>query len=144
MPISPTNSSITAGIPEQWSETFNPVAEGLIQGQNPPIATEDMTVAANQNLAAYSPVGFDASGNLIAAVAGTTQAIGLTLRAITTGAAPLHGVGILRAGRLNRDLIAWPASYGTDELKLEAFRGAPTPTNIIVVKVYQGATVAQP
>lgn len=51
---------------------------------------------------------------------------------------------MLRAGCLSMDMIAWPASYNTDERKLEAFRGAPTPTTIVVRKVYLGATVAQP
>ena len=41
-------------------------------------------------------------------------------------------------------MIAWPASYDTDEKKLEAFRGAPTPTNIVVRKVYLGALLIQP
>lgn len=144
MPITPTNRANTAGIPEQWTETFNQLVEGLIQGATPPVVTEDMTFAANQTIPALTPVGFDGSGNLVPAVSGTTAAVGITLIAMTTGALPIKGGPVLRAGRINRDLLNWPASYNTDELKLEAFRGAPTPTNIVVVKVWLGATVAQP
>lgn len=144
MPVQPINRDITAGIPEQWSETFVGINEGLIQGKNPPVVTEDMTAAANQTIPAYTPVGLDASGNLVPAVSTTTPAVALTLRVIVTGAAPLAGVGVLRGGRVNKDLINWPASYDTDEKKLEAFRGAPTPTNFVVVPVPRGATVTLP
>lgn len=134
-----------AGVPSQDSDTINPVAEGLIVGHSPAAVVEDMVIAASQTFAApYAVVGFDGSGNLIPAVSGTTQAIGILLRPVTTGASPLQGQGVLRQGALNMDMIAWPASYNTEEKKLEAFRGAPTPTSIVVKKVVKGATVAQP
>ena len=50
MPITPINRANTAGIPEQWTETFSQLAEGLIQGATPPVVTEDMTFAANQTI----------------------------------------------------------------------------------------------
>ena len=144
MPVQPLNRASTAGIPEQWSETFIGVNEGLIVGSEPRMMTEDMTFAANQTVLARTPVGLDASGNLVPAVSGTTQAVALTLRDVVTGAAPVAGVGVLRGGRLNASVVNWPASYDTEEKKLEAFRGAPTPTNFVVVPVVRGATVALP
>lgn len=134
-----------AGVPRQWTDTINPVAEGLIVGETPAVVTEDMTIAASQTITTpYVPVGFDGSGNLVPAVSGTTQAIGLLLRPITTPASPVQGQPVLRQGCLNMDMIAWPASYDTEEKKLEAFRGAPTPSSIVVRKVRAGSTVAQP
>ncbi len=134
-----------AGVPRQWTDTINPVAEGLIVGETPAVVTEDMTVAASQTITTpYVPVGFDGSGNLVPAVSGTTQAIGLLLRPITTPASPVQGQPVLRQGCLNMDMIAWPASYDTEEKKLEAFRGAPTPSSIVARKVRAGSIVAQP
>ncbi|QTG12348.1 head decoration protein [Agrobacterium tumefaciens] len=134
-----------AGVPRQWTDQINPVAEGLIVGETPAVVTEDMTVAASQTITGvYVPVGFDGSGNLVPAVSGTTQAIGILLRPITTPASPIQGQPVLRQGCVNMDMIAWPASYDTEEKKLEAFRGAPTPSSIVVRKVRAGSIVAQP
>ena len=134
-----------AGVPSQESDTIAPVAEGLIVGPNPATFTEDMTVAASQTITSvYVPVGFDGSGNLVPAVSGTTQAIGVLLRPITTGSSPIQGQPVLRGGRVAMDMIAWPASYDTTEKKLEAFRGAASPTQIVVVQRPQGATVSAP
>jgi hypothetical protein len=140
-----------AGVPSQDSDTINPVAEGLILSHTPAPVIEDMTIAASQTLAGvYNPVGFDSSGNLVPAVWDATyasagvRAIGLTLRPITTGSSPIVGQPILRAAAVNMDMITWPASFDTDEKKLEAFRGAPSPSQFIVKKVRKGATVAQP
>ena len=143
MPINVPYRAQSAGIPSQWSDTIVPVLEGLIVGETPAVVTEDMTFAVNQTIPPFTPVGFDGSGNLIPAVHPTTPAVGLTL----VDLAPINsirGAPVLRAGCLNKDMIAWPASYDTDEKKLEAFRGAPTPTNIVVRKVYLGALLTQP
>ncbi|MGV1944912.1 MULTISPECIES: head decoration protein [unclassified Agrobacterium] len=150
MPINTPYLAHEAGVPGQWSDEINPVREGLIVG-NPDVVTVDMTVAANQTIAVpYVPVGFDGSGNLVPAVYDATyassgvRAIGILLRPITTGASPIQGQPVLIQAGLNMDMIAWPASFDTVEKKLEAFRGAPTPTSIVVKKAYYGATVAQP
>lgn len=143
--LTPPNEPWKAGFPGQSSDQVNPVAQGLIVGETPAVVMEDMTIAANQTIAAmYTPVGYDASGDLIPAEHGVTQAIGILMRPITTGAAPIQGIEVMRQACLNMDLIAWPASYDTDEKKLEAFRGAHTPTAIVVRRVRAGAIVAQP
>lgn len=137
-----------AGFPGQWSDEINPVREGLILN-NPDVVTEDMTIAASQTIVQYTPVGFNASGDLVPALWASdntaVKPVGITLFPITTPAGtPLKGVPILIQGGLNVDMINWPVSFDTIEKKLEAFRGAPTPTNIVVKKAYLGATVAQP
>lgn len=143
MPINTPYLAHEAGVPGQWSDEINPVREGLIVS-NPDVVTVDATVAANQTIAVpYVPVMRDGSGNLVPAVQGT-PAVGILLRPITTPASPVQGQPLLIAGGLNMDMIAWPASYTTEAQKLNAFVGADTPTNIVVKKVYLGATVAQP
>ncbi|MBI1620011.1 head decoration protein [Aquamicrobium zhengzhouense] len=137
-----------AGFPGQWSDEINPVREGLILN-NPDVVTVDMTIAASQTIAEYTPVGLNAAGDLVPAVWAADETavkpVGITLFPITTPAGtPLKGVPILIQGGLNVDMIKWPVSFDTFEKKLEAFRGAPTPTNIVVKKAYLGATVAQP
>lgn len=146
----PTNMPQLAGFPGQWSDTITPVPEGLIVGETPAVVTVDMTIAASQTIPAYTPVGLNSSGHIVPAVhdAGTPanaiKPVGITLYDITTPASPVQGIPVLIQGCLNKDMLAWPASFNTDELKLEAFRGAPTPTSIVVRKVWLGATVAQP
>lgn len=62
------------------------------------------------------------------------QAIGVV--AYATSGTPVQGdmIGVYRAGCFNPDRLTYDASYSTDTLKRMAFEGAPTPTNIIVVK----------
>lgn len=125
--------SATPGLVAQGSDTITAVDIALITGNEPAYMEEDMTVALSQTLAAYTVVGLDGSGNIIPAVLGTTQAIGITLLAVTTpGSGALKAVPILRAACVNPAKLVWDATYDNDEKKREAFRGAPTPTNIIV------------
>lgn len=132
-----------AGVPGQWSDEINPVREGLIVG-NPDVVTVDAVIAANQTITEpYTPVMEDVDGNLVPAVDGT-PAVGILLRPITTGAAPLQGQPLLIQAGVNMDMLAWDDSYDTEAKKLNAFKGAPTPTAIVVKKAYLGATVAQP
>lgn len=143
MPINTPYLAHLAGVPGQWSDEINPVREGLIVG-NPDVVTVDAAVAANQTFAVpYVPVMRDGSGNLVPAVQGT-PAVGILLRPITTGAAPLQGQPLMIQAGINMDMIAWPASYTTEAHKRNAFVGAPTPTAIVVKKAYLGATVANP
>ncbi|PZR90333.1 MAG: hypothetical protein DI537_19145 [Stutzerimonas stutzeri] len=139
----PADYAKTAGIPSQSSDTIAVLLEGLITGSFPEVSTEDMTVAASQTIPAYTPVGLNGSGHIVPAVSGTTQAIGIVVHDVTTGASPITGFPVWRAGVFNPAMLAWPASYNTDELKLEAFRGAPSPTQIIMRPVKSG-TVTLP
>lgn len=142
--ITPPDYTKTAGIPSQGGDTIVVTPEGLVTGSEPGLRSEDMTVAASQTIAARTPLGVDGSGNIIPAVLGTTQAIGFCLIDIaTTSSSTLTGYPITRSGCFNPAMLNWPVSYDTMAKKLAAFRGAPTPTNIIMRPV-KAATVVLP
>ncbi len=128
-----TNLAPLAGIPSQGSDTINATPEGLITGDIPALVTEDMTFAASQTIEAWTVVGLDGTGDIVPAVLGTTAAIGITVcKVVTPASGTKKAAPIYRQGVFNPAMLAWDATYNTDEKKLEAFRGAPTPTNIIV------------
>lgn len=138
-PITAPDRSFMAGVPEQWDQDFGVTKEGLFTGEYPTQFVQDIPVALNQELAAYTPVGKDADGNIVEALRGSAdpaddiQAIGIIMFPVTTGATGALPVGrILRGGCLNPDMLVWPASYTTTAHKLNAFEGAPSPTQIIV------------
>ncbi|MGR9169634.1 head decoration protein [Rhizobium sp. KDH_Rht_773_N] len=140
--ITPPNYADQVGIPYQSSDTIAVALEGLLTGDTPPQGGEDMTVAANQNIPARTPLGLDGSGNIVPAVFGTTQAIGFCLIDIVTGvSSTLTGYPIRRLGVYNPNLLNWHASYDTEEKKLEAFRGAASPTQIIMRRPKTGNVV---
>lgn len=99
--------------------------------------------AGNAVVVAESGSGTSFAG-AATALTGGIQAIGITLYPITTGAGENPGVPILRAACVAKHIVNWPASYTTDAQKLNAFAGAPTPTNIVVREVYFGSTVSAP
>lgn len=140
--ITPPDFAKLAGIPAQSSDQIFRLPEGLITGDYPAKSNEDMTVAASQTIPAYTPVGLDGSGNIVPAVAGTTPAIGFAVHDIVTPAGtPLKAWPIYRTGVFNPDFLNWPASYTTAELKMEAFRGAPSPTQIIMRPIKSASVV---
>lgn len=63
---------------------------------------------------------------------GGVQAIGVTAHAVTLGASGSLNAPTWYSGCFNRDTLVWDASFDTDAKKEAAFRGAPTPTNIII------------
>lgn len=134
--INPRNGDLTAGVAGQSSDVINASPDPLITGDAPALSTEPLPVAATQVLAARTVVGVDASGNVIPAVMGTTDAIGFIMYAInTTGAAAgAVEIEVVRQGVFNPDLLVWDASYATAADKRGAFRGAPSPTAIIIRK----------
>lgn len=131
--LNPPVRAATAGIPTRTDYDVPATHVALMAGDSPEVFVEELIVAANQTIAAYTPVGFDGSGRLVPAVFGATQAIGITIAAITTDSSTSYkGVGVYRGGCFNKAAINWPASYDTDAKKIGAFRGAPTPTSIVV------------
>lgn len=140
--INPQNGDLTAGVAGQSSDIINASPNPLVTGDSPQLYTEPLPVAANMVLAARAVVGFDASGNIIPSVydgvtpANNVQSIGFVMYAIdTTGeAAGAVEVEVVRGGVFNPDLLVWTAGFATDPIRRAAFRGAPTPTNIIIRK----------
>lgn len=74
----------------------------------------------------------------------TNRAIGITVTKVVTGAGGEYkGAPVYRGGCFNPLALNWHASYSTEEEKIRAFQGAPTPTNIIMRRP-KTATVALP
>lgn len=98
--------------------------------------TEDFPVAQNTDLAARSVVGVDGSGNLAIAKTSSTAVVplGVLTMAVKTGAGETTRAAIFRAGNFNPAALVWHADYDTDAKKAAAFRGSPTPTNIVIRK----------
>lgn len=76
--------------------------------------------------------------------AGTgVRAVGITVFKTVATASPVLGVALYRAGCFNPRALNWPSSFMNDDMKMNAFRGAPTPTNIILRRP-KTATVVLP
>lgn len=117
------------GVASFDSDAYSQVT--LVMSDTPAMVTQPKAVAsatATATLPIYSVVGFNGSGEIVPAVHGTTQAVGITASAITEGTAKAQ---IIRQGHLNINAMDWPASYDTEAKKLAAFEGADTPTNIV-------------
>lgn len=131
--ITPPNYAETVGVPQAWSQDFGVTPEGLITGSQPEQFVVDIPVAASQTLVERQVVGLDGNGRIVPAQAGSVQAIGFMAYPITTDASTTYKAGrVYRSGCFNPDLLVWHASYNTDDLKFGAFRGAPTPTQILM------------
>jgi len=133
MAITIPNQEGGVGIPSQWSDTINDPLGPLFLSSHPDPLTIDYPVAASQNMAAFTVVGFDGSKRLIPAVLDTTAAIGVLAHAITTDASTNYkGAKVFRGGHFNHKRLVWDASYDSEAKKVMAFEGAPTPTQIRV------------
>jgi hypothetical protein len=133
MTITPQDYAKSAGIPSQWSDTIAVTAEGFVTGDKPEIFSEDMTIAINQTFIARQAVGLDGTGDLIPAVFGVTPAVGFVMIDVAnTGAGAKKSVPVWRGGCFSPDLAVFDASYNTPEKKLEAFRAAASPTQIVM------------
>ena len=121
------------GVPVQEHIDIGVTPEGLFAASEPPILREECTAANNLNLPAYTVVGFDSNGHIAQAVLGTIPAIGIILNDLITPTSGANvGVSVVRGGCLKMALLNYHSSYDTDEKKKEAFRGAPTPTQIVI------------
>lgn len=129
-----------AGVPKQTSDDFAVTPEGFITGPTPPQFVVDMPVALSQTLAAYTVVGQNAAGAIVPALRGSVdpdddiKPIGILLYPVTSAASgPLPVGRVLRSACINPmfPLLVWPASYNTNALKMNAFEGAPSPTQFV-------------
>lgn len=111
-------------------------SQELFNAAIPLPVTEDFPVKASSDLAAFSVVGLDADGNL--AMAKTTSTAVVPLGVLTMAAKTASGettrAAIYRAGNFNPAALVWHADYDSDAKKAAAFRGSPTPTNIVIRK----------
>ncbi|MHC2089458.1 head decoration protein [Methylobacterium sp. CM6244] len=98
--------------------------------------TEDFPVGESTTLPAFSVVGLNATGNLVLAQTSATAVvpIGVTTAPALTGAGQTERIAIYRAGNFNPDALTWHSDFNTDAKRAAAFRGAPSPTNIVIRK----------
>ncbi len=108
----------------------------LFNHAQPEPVTEDFPVAENTDLPASAVVGLDANGNLALAKTSATAVVplGVLVTPVKTGAGETARAPIYRAGNFNLGALIYHADYDTDAKKAAAFRGAPTPTNVVVRK----------
>jgi hypothetical protein len=106
----------------------------LLAGNHPELAQPySFTAEGGTTLEQFSVVGLNGSGYLaLATEDGTVQALGVLAQAFDS--ASDSGVPVYYQGCFNMDALVWDASFDTDAKKEAAFRGAPTPTQIIVAK----------
>lgn len=105
----------------------------LFSGSTPLPATEDFPVASGVAIPAFSVVGLSGGNLVLANTSGPIVPIGVTTAEVrNTGSA--NTVAVFRSGCFNPAALNWHADYSTDALKGAAFRGSPTPTNILIRK----------
>jgi len=113
------------GVASIQTDTFTSVE--LIAGDTPLIVTTtenvDSTVLA-AGMVALRVVGLDAQGEVVDALYGTTQAVGILVSPIAAGSSAGTKALVYRAGCFNPAALSWPASYDTDEKKRTAFNAA--------------------
>ena len=123
------------GVPAATHEEFN--AHMAILSDSPELFTTLETIAApgaNIEFDYLEVVGLNAAGQLVkaTAVGGAARPIGVctTKIAVAAGVAG-KTVPVYRGGHFNIDRLIYPAAYDDDAKKLAAFKGAPSPTQII-------------
>ena len=135
------------GVPVANHETFD--AHMLFLSDSPEAFTTVETFAAPGSEAAgqfkYGEVvGLNNAGLLVkaTAVGGAARPIGVLTADITVGNGVAgKTISVYRGGHFNIDRLVWPAAYNTDALKLAAFKGAPSPTQIVAdINKYHRAT----
>lgn len=112
---------------DTWLQSF------LFAGSDTPPRTYPYTVAPNTVIAQFQVVGLNGSGQLIPAVRGTTQAIGVASVAITTAVGDsAESIPVYFSGCFNGNALVYDASYSTTAFQQNAFAGAPAPTQITI------------
>ena len=137
-----------AGIPSQDSHDFGVTPEGLIVGEYPVQFVEDKPTAYNQTLPAYTVVGLNSAGDVVRATWNATPAnaikpIGVLMYPVTTGASGDKLVSrVLRSACANPDRMVWDASFDTLAKRMNAFEGAPSPTQFVLRRLSHYTPVA--
>lgn len=131
------------GVPKQESHDFGVTPHGLIIGELPAQFTVDMVTAYSQTLKEYTVVGQNADGEIIPATA-DAPAIGILLYPVTSAATGEKPVSrVLRSAAINPfyPSLIWDASYDTPAKKMNAFEGAPSPTQFVTRPLSHGTPV---
>jgi Bacteriophage lambda head decoration protein D len=114
----------------------------LISGVTPellaPIAIKQK---ASTELAQFTVVGLDSNGEVVIATynanpANAIKPIGVLAHASTAGASGTVNAQIFFSGCFDPTFLVWDSTFNTDALKAAAFRGSPTPTQIVIRKKF--------
>lgn len=111
----------------------------LLSGDHPRLASYPLEAAEDQIFSQFEVVGYDEDGNLVPATwaanaANAVQAIGVITQALDTTGRSGVTVPTFYSGNFNPDALVWDDSFDTEEKKMLAFNGAPTPTQISLRK----------
>jgi hypothetical protein len=115
----------------------------LISGVTPellaPIAIKQK---ASTTLAQFAVVGLDAAGEVVLATynanpASAIKPIGVLAHASVAGASGVVNAQVFFSGCFDPTYLVWDATFNTDALKAAAFRGSPTPTQVVIRKKFQ-------
>ena len=107
----------------------------LLSGSDPKLEPGfPMEVAVGQALQQFQVLSLNGTGKLIPAVLGTSEAMFVCTQAVAAPTGTGVTVPVFFAGCFNPDALIWDATYDTDAKKADAFRGAPTPTRIMIRK----------
>jgi hypothetical protein len=109
-------------------------AAGVVTVRANDPGTGGNAIATTETSAAHFSFGGGTLAGGADVAGGGIQPIGITTVDVTTGAGGAASVAIFTAGCFNPDALNWDDSFNTDEKREQAFMGAPTPTNIIILK----------
>lgn len=112
----------------------------LLAGDTPQLGTPfNYDLPNSSSFQQFSVVGIDSNNKLALATwnadpALAIKAIGVLPHARALGASGSAKATLWHSGHFNMDALVWDASFDTDAKKEAAFRGAPTPTTILIGK----------
>lgn len=114
----------------------------LLAGDYPELEAGFSTTVANSGVAMlqFTVVALDNNGFLVPATYAGNKPIGVLCHSTPLAAADNQTTKAIKGivwltGNFNLDgPLVWDASFDTDDKKTGAFRGSPTPTNIVVRK----------
>lgn len=102
------------------------------------VHTDAGVIAAEQEIAALTPLARDGDGDLVPAVSGGAGALGtvvaIAMVATTTGAGETASIPCYWSGCFNPERLAWDSSFDTDA-KMMAAVGEPSVSNIALKKM---------
>lgn len=128
----PYNTQLV-GIARQESEEIT-VPGYLLTGDYPTVFNTDEAVAPSTTIPALTIVTLGSDGYLKVATK-ADKAIGITIYDISTTADAVNATArICRGGVFNPDMLNWDTSFDSEAVKLKAFEGAPSPTQIVLRK----------
>lgn len=110
----------------------------LLSGVFPPLEPAiSVKQKASTTLALHSVVGLDDNGDLVLATYDAdpevaVKPIGVLAHASTAGASGTVYAQVWYSGCFNPAKLVWDTTFNTDALKEAAFRGSPTPTQIVI------------